>query len=57
MTDRFTKAIEQLGKSEDGRPLVEVRLGGIDALEAIGGTARTRPGVPLRPSSRTMGAV
>jgi uncharacterized protein YjbI with pentapeptide repeats len=35
LTDRFTKAIEQLGKVEDKEPNLEVRLGGIYALERI----------------------
>jgi len=36
ITDRFTKAIEQLGASyPDGKPKLDVRLGGIYALERI----------------------
>ncbi len=35
ITDRYTKAIEQLGKTEDGEPNIEVRLGGIYALERL----------------------
>ena len=35
VTDRYTKAIEQLGKLEDGKPNIEVRLGGIYALERL----------------------
>jgi len=35
ITDRFTKAIEQLGASEGKEPNIEVRLGGIYALERI----------------------
>jgi hypothetical protein len=36
ITDRFTKAIEQLGAvNTDGRPKMEVRLGAIYALERI----------------------
>ena len=35
ITDRFTKAIEQLGKLDGERPNIEVRLGGIYALERI----------------------
>jgi len=36
ITDRFTKAIEQLGATEaGGKPKLEVRLGGIYALERI----------------------
>ncbi len=36
ITDRFTKAIEQLGKfNDDGQPNIEIRLGAIYALERI----------------------
>jgi uncharacterized protein YjbI with pentapeptide repeats len=36
ITDRFTKAIDQLGKVDDkGKKLLEIRLGGIYALERI----------------------
>jgi hypothetical protein len=36
ITDRFTKAIEQLGSLDDkGKPKLEIRLGGIYALERI----------------------
>ena len=35
ITDRFTKAIEQLGALDGGKPKLEVRLGGIYALERI----------------------
>jgi len=35
ITDRFTKAVEQLGASQDGRPTIEVRIGAIYALERI----------------------
>jgi len=36
ITDRFTKAIEQLGATDDdGKPILEIRLGGIYALERI----------------------
>ena len=35
ITDRFTKAIEQLGKLDGERPNIEVRLGAIYALERI----------------------
>ncbi|MGI8477098.1 MAG: hypothetical protein ACR2OO_12085 [Thermomicrobiales bacterium] len=36
ITDRFTKAIEQLGATRsDGRPHLEIRLGGIYAFERI----------------------
>jgi uncharacterized protein YjbI with pentapeptide repeats len=36
ITDRFTKAIEQLGAvDKDGKPKLDVRLGGIYALERI----------------------
>ena len=37
MTDRFTKAIEQLGAADNGRPKLDVRLGGIYALTRIAG--------------------
>ena len=35
ITDRFTKAIEQLGKTEGTTPNIEIRLGAIYALERI----------------------
>jgi uncharacterized protein YjbI with pentapeptide repeats len=35
ITDRFTRAIDQLGKVENGRKLFEIRVGGIYALERI----------------------
>jgi hypothetical protein len=36
VTDRFTKAIEQLGATDDkGKPKLELRLGGIYALERM----------------------
>jgi hypothetical protein len=35
ITDRFTKAVEQLGKVDGNNPNLEVRLGGIYALERI----------------------
>jgi hypothetical protein len=35
ITDRFTKAIEQLGKVEGSKPNIEMRLGAIYALERI----------------------
>ncbi len=35
ITERYTKAIEQLGKLENGQPNIEVRLGAIYALERI----------------------
>jgi hypothetical protein len=35
ITDRFTRAIDQLGKVEDGQKLFEIRVGGIYALERI----------------------
>ncbi len=35
ITDRFTKAIEQLGKTDGTAPNIEVRLGAIYALERI----------------------
>jgi hypothetical protein len=35
ITDRFTRAIDQLGKVENGQKLFEIRVGGIYALERI----------------------
>jgi len=35
ITERFTRAIDQLGKVEDGKKLFEIRIGGIYALERI----------------------
>lgn len=35
ITDRFTKAVEQLGKMDGDKPNLEVRVGGIYALERI----------------------
>jgi uncharacterized protein YjbI with pentapeptide repeats len=35
ITERFTRAIDQLGKIEDGKKLFEIRIGGIYALERI----------------------
>jgi len=35
VTERFTRAIELLGSSENGEPNLEMRLGGIFALERI----------------------
>jgi uncharacterized protein YjbI with pentapeptide repeats len=35
ITDRYTKAIEQLGKLDNNKPNIEVRLGAIYALERI----------------------
>jgi hypothetical protein len=35
ITERFTRAIDQLGKIEDGQKLFEIRIGGIYALERI----------------------
>src|SRR5215217_9192439 len=35
LTERFTRAIDQLGKVEDGQKLFEIRVGGIYALERI----------------------
>jgi uncharacterized protein YjbI with pentapeptide repeats len=35
ITERFTSAIDQLGKVEDGKKLFEIRVGGIYALERI----------------------
>jgi hypothetical protein len=42
LTERFTRAIEQLGETDDkGKPKLELRLGGIYALERI---AKDSPG-------------
>src|SRR5215204_6350808 len=35
ITERFTQAIDQLGKVEEGQKLFEIRVGGIHALERI----------------------
>jgi hypothetical protein len=35
ITERFTRAIDQLGKTENGKKVLEVRLGAIYALERI----------------------
>ena len=35
ITDRYTKAIEQLGKLDGDKPNIEIRLGAIYALERI----------------------
>lgn len=36
ITERFTRAIDQLGETDDeGKPKLEIRLGGIYALERI----------------------
>src|SRR5215212_4920598 len=35
ITERFTRAIDQLGKVESGQKLFEIRIGGIYALERI----------------------
>src|SRR5215207_2875546 len=35
ITERFTRAIDQLGATDDGKPKLEIRLGGIYALERI----------------------
>lgn len=35
ITDRFTKAVDQIGNTEDGKKRVEIRIGGIYALERI----------------------
>jgi hypothetical protein len=64
ITERFTRAIDQLGKVEDGQKLFEIRLGGIYALERIAResaedhwpimevlTAYVRQNAPLRTES------
>src|SRR5215217_2973711 len=35
ITERFPRAIDQLGATDDGKPTLEIRLGGIYALERI----------------------
>jgi hypothetical protein len=43
ITERFTRAIDQLGATyEDGTPRIEIRLGGIYALERIAGDSPER---------------
>jgi uncharacterized protein YjbI with pentapeptide repeats len=42
ITDRFTHAIDQLGDTSDGKPRLEIRLGGIYALERIARDSPTR---------------
>jgi len=42
ITDRFTKAIEHLGASSNGGKNLEMRLGGIHALERLRGCANRR---------------
>ena len=69
ITERFTRAIDQLGKVEDGQKLFEIRLGGIYALERIAReseedhwpimevlTAYVRQNAPRAPEVRQDGA-
>jgi len=62
ITERFTRAIDQLGKIENGQKLFEIRVGGIYALERIAReseedyepimevlTAYVRQNAPLKP--------
>jgi hypothetical protein len=70
ITERFTRAIDQLGKTDDeGDKLLEIRLGGIYALERIAReseedhwpimevlTAYVRQHAPLRPKESQGGA-
>jgi Pentapeptide repeats (8 copies) len=66
ITDRYTKAIEQLGKLDGDKPNIEVRLGAIYALERIAHdsprdhwtimevlTAYVRQNAPAAPTSGT----
>jgi hypothetical protein len=66
ITERFTRAIDQLGKIENGQKLFEIRVGGIYALERIAReseedyepimevlTAYVRQNAPLKPGKET----
>jgi hypothetical protein len=66
ITERFTRAIDQLGKIENGQKLFEIRVGGIYALERIAReseedyepimevlTAYVRQNAPLKPEKET----
>src|SRR5215203_4318700 len=49
VTERFTRAIDQLGASDDdGEPRLEIRLGGIYALERIAGDSLAMENNPGR---------
>src|SRR5215217_6581785 len=49
VTERFTRAIDQLGASDDdGKPRLEIRLGGIYALERIAGDSLAMENSPGR---------
>jgi uncharacterized protein YjbI with pentapeptide repeats len=48
ITERFTRAIEQLGATDDaGKPRIEIRLGGIYALERIAQDSPERDHGPI----------
>jgi hypothetical protein len=55
VTERFTRAIDQLGASDgDGEPRLEVRLGGIYALERIAGDSLAMENYPGRDYATVM---
>jgi hypothetical protein len=48
ITERFTPAIDQLGETDqEGKPKLEIRLGGIYALERIAGDSPERDYIPV----------
>src|SRR5215203_6484844 len=55
VTERFTRAIDQLGATDDkGMKRVEIRLGGIYALERIAGDSLAMENLPGRDYSTVM---
>jgi Pentapeptide repeats (8 copies) len=55
VTERFTRAIDQLGASDDdGTPRLEIRLGGIYALERIAGDSLAMENHPGRDHATVM---
>ena len=55
VTERFTRAIDQLGASdENGNPRLEIRLGGIYALERIAGDSLAMENYPGRDHGTVM---
>jgi len=55
VTERFTRAIDQLGASDnDGEPRIEIRLGGIYALERIAGDSIAMENYPGRDYATVM---
>jgi hypothetical protein len=55
VTERFTRAIDQLGASDDGgEPRIEIRLGGIYALERIAGDSLAMENYPGRDYATVM---